>query len=68
MDVPRMPVPVASGLRRMGEDLGTWRRLRRLTAAQALSNLALTLAQALGLVLLAPLLLKTTGPPPPVTA
>ena len=35
----------------------------RLTAAQALSNLALTLAQALGLVILAPLLLKTTGPP-----
>jgi MFS family permease len=34
----------------------------RLTSAQALSNLALTLAQALGLVLLAPLLLKTTGP------
>jgi MFS family permease len=34
----------------------------RLTGAQALSNLALTLAQALGLVLLAPLLLKTTGP------
>jgi MFS family permease len=34
----------------------------RLTGAQALSNLALTLAQALGLVLLAPLMLKTTGP------
>jgi MFS family permease len=34
----------------------------RLTAGQALSNLALTIAQALGLVVLAPLLLKTTGP------
>ncbi|MDP9370120.1 MAG: MFS transporter [Chloroflexota bacterium] len=31
-------------------------------AAQALSNLALTLAQLLGLVILAPLLLKTAGP------
>jgi transcriptional regulator with XRE-family HTH domain len=28
------PVAVASGLRRIGEDLATWRRLRRLTAAQ----------------------------------
>lgn len=34
METSRTPVPVASGLRRMGEDLGTWRRLRRLTAAQ----------------------------------
>jgi MFS family permease len=34
----------------------------RLTAAQALSNLALALAQALGLVILAPLVLKTAGP------
>jgi MFS family permease len=34
----------------------------RLTSAQAMTNLALTLAQALGLVVLAPLLLKTTGP------
>jgi transcriptional regulator with XRE-family HTH domain len=34
VDAPRTPIPVASGLRRMGEDLGTWRRLRRLTAAQ----------------------------------
>ena len=34
MEASRTPVPVASGLRRMGEDLGTWRRLRRLTAAQ----------------------------------
>jgi len=30
----RTPIAVASGQRRMGEDLGTWRRLRRLTAAQ----------------------------------
>jgi transcriptional regulator with XRE-family HTH domain len=29
-----MPVAVANGQRRMGEDLGIWRRLRRLTAAQ----------------------------------
>ena len=34
----------------------------RYTAAQALSNLALTVAQLLGLVILAPLLLKTAGP------
>lgn len=34
----------------------------RYTSAQALSNLALTLAQLAGLVLLAPLLLKTAGP------
>lgn len=35
----------------------------RLPAAQAMANLALTIAQGLGLVLLAPLLLKTAGPP-----
>jgi transcriptional regulator with XRE-family HTH domain len=29
-----MPTAVANGQRRMGEDLATWRRLRRLTAAQ----------------------------------
>lgn len=34
----------------------------RYTGAQALSNLALTLAQLLGLVVMAPLLLKTAGP------
>ena len=28
------PIAVASGQRRIGEDLATWRRLRRLTAAQ----------------------------------
>src|SRR5215211_7670895 len=36
---------------------------QRLPAAQALSNLALTLAQLFGLVIMAPLLLKTVGPP-----
>jgi MFS family permease len=35
----------------------------RYTSAQALSNLALTLAQLFGLVIMAPLLLKTVGPP-----
>lgn len=35
----------------------------RYTSAQALSNLALTLSQLFGLVILAPLLLKTVGPP-----
>ncbi len=34
----------------------------RLTEAQALSNLALIIAQGLGLIVLAPLLLKTAGP------
>jgi transcriptional regulator with XRE-family HTH domain len=34
MTASTTPVAVASGLRRIGEDLGTWRRLRRLTAAQ----------------------------------
>lgn len=34
----------------------------RYAAAQALSNLALTLAQSVGLILLAPVLLKTAGP------
>ncbi len=34
----------------------------RLTEAQALSNLALVIAQAVGLVILAPVLLKTAGP------
>ena len=29
-----IPVAVANGLRRIGEDLATWRRLRRLTEAQ----------------------------------
>lgn len=30
----RTPIVVAAGQRRIGEDLATWRRLRRLTAAQ----------------------------------
>ena len=30
----RTPVAVANGQRRIGEELATWRRLRRLTAAQ----------------------------------
>jgi transcriptional regulator with XRE-family HTH domain len=34
MTASMTPVAVASGLRRIGEDLATWRRLRRLTAAQ----------------------------------
>jgi transcriptional regulator with XRE-family HTH domain len=34
MAASRTPVAVANGQRRIGEDLGTWRRLRRLTAAQ----------------------------------
>jgi transcriptional regulator with XRE-family HTH domain len=34
MAVSRTPIAVASGQRRIGEQLATWRRLRRLTAAQ----------------------------------
>ena len=34
MAVSRTPIAVANGQRRIGEDLATWRRLRRLTAAQ----------------------------------
>jgi transcriptional regulator with XRE-family HTH domain len=30
----RTPIAVAGGLRRIGTELATWRRLRRLTAAQ----------------------------------
>jgi transcriptional regulator with XRE-family HTH domain len=30
----RTPIAVVNGQRRIGEDLATWRRLRRLTAAQ----------------------------------
>jgi transcriptional regulator with XRE-family HTH domain len=30
----RTPIAVTSALRRIGEELATWRRLRRLTAAQ----------------------------------
>jgi transcriptional regulator with XRE-family HTH domain len=34
MAASRMPIAVANGQRRIGQDLATWRRLRRLTAAQ----------------------------------
>ena len=34
MAVSRTPIAVANGQRRIGQDLATWRRLRRLTAAQ----------------------------------
>ena len=34
MAASRTPIAVANGQRRIGEDLATWRRLRRLTAAQ----------------------------------
>jgi transcriptional regulator with XRE-family HTH domain len=34
MAASRMPIAVANGLRRIGEELATWRRLRRLTASQ----------------------------------
>lgn len=34
MAASETPVAVASAVRRIGEELGTWRRLRRLTAAQ----------------------------------
>src|ERR1700689_4066862 len=34
MVTTKTPVAVASGQRRMGEQLATWRRLRQLTAAQ----------------------------------
>jgi transcriptional regulator with XRE-family HTH domain len=34
MTTSKTPLAVANGLRRIGEELATWRRLRRLTAAQ----------------------------------
>jgi len=34
MAASRTPIAVANGQRRIGADLATWRRLRRLTAAQ----------------------------------
>jgi transcriptional regulator with XRE-family HTH domain len=34
MAASRTPIAVANGQRRIGDDLATWRRLRRLTAAQ----------------------------------
>jgi transcriptional regulator with XRE-family HTH domain len=42
MVVSRTPVAVASGQRRIGEQLATWRRLRRLTAAQVAERAALS--------------------------
>jgi transcriptional regulator with XRE-family HTH domain len=34
MAVSKTPIVVANGIRRIGADLTTWRRLRRLTASQ----------------------------------
>lgn len=34
MATSRTPAPVTRSLRRIGEDLATWRKLRRLTAAE----------------------------------
>ena len=34
MPVRRTPIPVSRALRTLGEDLGTWRKLRQLTAAE----------------------------------
>lgn len=34
MTTSKTPIAVTNGLRRVGEELATWRRLRRLTAAQ----------------------------------
>lgn len=34
MTTPKVPIAVSHGLRRIGSDLATWRRLRRLTATQ----------------------------------
>jgi transcriptional regulator with XRE-family HTH domain len=34
MATSKTPIAVANGLRRIGEELATWRRLRRLTAAE----------------------------------
>jgi transcriptional regulator with XRE-family HTH domain len=38
----RTPVAVANGQRRIGEQLATWRRLRRLTAAQVADRAGLS--------------------------
>jgi transcriptional regulator with XRE-family HTH domain len=38
----RMPVPVAAGQRRIGEEIAAWRRLRRLTAAQVADRAGLS--------------------------
>ncbi|MDQ2875266.1 MAG: helix-turn-helix domain-containing protein [Actinomycetota bacterium] len=42
MAVSRAPIAVASGQRRIGEQLATWRRLRRLTAAQVADRAGLS--------------------------
>jgi transcriptional regulator with XRE-family HTH domain len=42
MAVSRTPIAVASGQRRIGEQLATWRRLRRLTAAQVADRAGLS--------------------------
>jgi transcriptional regulator with XRE-family HTH domain len=38
----RTPIAVANGQRRIGEQLATWRRLRRLTAAQVADRAGLS--------------------------
>jgi transcriptional regulator with XRE-family HTH domain len=42
MTVSRTPIAVAGGQRRIGEQLATWRRLRRLTAAQVADRAGLS--------------------------
>jgi transcriptional regulator with XRE-family HTH domain len=42
MAVSRTRIAVASGQRRIGEQLATWRRLRRLTAAQVADRAGLS--------------------------
>jgi transcriptional regulator with XRE-family HTH domain len=42
MAVSRTPIAVAGGQRRIGEQLATWRRLRRLTAAQVADRAGLS--------------------------
>ncbi|HMG65440.1 MAG TPA: helix-turn-helix transcriptional regulator [Streptosporangiaceae bacterium] len=42
MPESRMPIAVANGQRRIGEQLATWRRLRRLTAAQVADRAGLS--------------------------
>jgi transcriptional regulator with XRE-family HTH domain len=42
MAVSATPVAVANGQRRIGEQLATWRRLRRLTAAQVADRAGLS--------------------------
>ena len=42
MPESRIPIPVANGQRRIGEQLATWRRLRRLTAVQVADRAGLS--------------------------